>query len=256
MPKLLAIDTHMHINHGSRFDTPVTVLDTVNLDDLARISDAACIGKMFCSTFASVMNTEDVEAENNYLFALAQRYERLYQWVVIDPRNDRTFEQADRMLGHGKCVGIKLHPSNHCYTLAEYGDKLFSFSSAHHAIVQIHPESPASTALPFADRYPETSFILAHLSSVEHVDAIANSKHGNVYVDTSGIASSKNHVVEYAVGRVGSERILFGTDTYAAGFQRGRIEYAQISDTDKENILVNNAVRLFGHLIERDISQT
>ncbi len=53
---------------------------------------------------------------------------------------------------------------------------------------------------------------------------------------------------------MGSERILFGTDTYAAGFQRGRIEYAQISDADKENILVNNAVRLFGHLIERNAS--
>ncbi len=84
------------------------------------------------------------------------------------------------------------------------------------------------------------------------INAIANSKHGNVYVDTSRIASSRNHVIEYAVARVGSERILFGTDTYAAGFQRGRIEYAQISDADKENILVNNAVRLFGHLIERD----
>ncbi len=243
-----------HINHGSRFDTIVSDIYTANLDNLIRINNAAYIGKMPCSTFSAVLNTEDVEAENEYLFDLAQQYDRLYQWVVIDPRNDRTFEQADRMLGHGKCVGIKLHPSNHHYTLAEYGDKLFSFSSAHHAIVQIHPEKPASAVLPFADRYPDTSFIIAHLGSVEHVDAIANSMHGNVYVDTSGITSSRNHVIEYAVDRVGSERILFGTDTYAAGFQRGRIEYAQISDADKENILVNNTVRLFGHLIERNAS--
>ena len=45
---------------------------------------------------------------------------------------------------------------------------------------------------------------------------------------------------------VGFERILFGTDTYAAGFQRGRIEYALIPDEDKANILRNNALRLFG----------
>ena len=58
--------------------------------------------------------------------------------------------------------------------------------------------------------------------------------------------SLKNRVVEYAVSQIGSDRILFGTDSYAAGAQRGRIEYALISDRDKENIFVNNAKELFG----------
>ena len=53
-------------------------------------------------------------------------------------------------------------------------------------------------------------------------------------------------MIEYAVERCGLEYIMFGTDTYAAGFQRGRIEYAMISDKDKENILRHNAERLFG----------
>jgi predicted TIM-barrel fold metal-dependent hydrolase len=66
-----------------------------------------------------------------------------------------------------------------------------------------------------------------------------------VYVDTSGIASSRNKGIETVVEKVGSERILFGTDTYASGFQRGRIEYALIDEIHKENILRNNALRLF-----------
>ncbi len=41
------------------------------------------------------------------------------------------------------------------------------------------------------------------------------------------------------------DRILFGTDTYAAGAQKGRIEYALISKDDKENILWKNAEKLF-----------
>jgi len=115
--------------------------------------------------------------------------------------------------------------------------------------VQIHPETEADYILPFANAYPDVTFIMSHLGSyggTTYADAIVRAKYGNVYTDTSGIASSKNMVIEYTVGRVGSERILFGTDTYAAGFHKGRIEYALIKDTDKENILWRNAQRLFG----------
>ncbi len=53
-----------------------------------------------------------------------------------------------------------------------------------------------------------------------------------------------NNIIEYAVGRIGSEHILFGTDIYAAGFQRGRVEYALISEEDRANILRENSMRL------------
>jgi len=75
---------------------------------------------------------------------------------------------------------------------------------------------------------------------------VAYARHGNVWTDTSGIASSKNALLEYAVGRIGSERILFGTDTYSPGFQRGRVDYALIDEADKRNILRHNALKLFG----------
>jgi len=249
MIPIVAIDSHTHINHGVRHDSTETPIYTAKLENLFRINDAAGISKMLCSTFSSVLDVEDVEAENEYLFELAQQYDRLYQWVVVDPRNERTYEQARRMLRRGKCVGIKIHPACHNYTLAEFGDALGRFAAGYGAIVQLHPETPASTILTVADRWPDATFIVAHLGSTEHVDAIEYARHGNVWTDTSGIASSRNQVLEYAVSRVGSERILFGTDTYAAGFQRGRVEYAQISETDKENILRSNAVRLFGSLI-------
>ena len=60
------------------------------------------------------------------------------------------------------------------------------------------------------------------------------------------MASLKNMLIEYAVSQIGSERILFGTDTYSAASQRGRIEFSMITDSDKENILLNNAKELFG----------
>jgi len=52
-------------------------------------------------------------------------------------------------------------------------------------------------------------------------------------------------MVEYAYSRVGADRILFGTDTYSAAFQRGRIEFALIPREDKQKILRDNSLRLF-----------
>jgi len=75
------------------------------------------------------------------------------------------------------------------------------------------------------------------------VDLLQN--HKNIYTDTSGGASNLNNVLEYAYERVGSEKILFGTDGYSAEFQYGRIALSRLPYGDKENILYRNAMRLF-----------
>lgn len=96
-----------------------------------------------------------------------------------------------------------------------------------------------------ADKYQNVTFIVAHLGGEAHVDAVEFAKHKNVYTDTSGIASSSNLMLEYAYSRIGADRILFGTDTYSAAFQRGRIEFALIPKEAKQKILRDNAMCLF-----------
>ena len=244
-----AIDMHTHINTGSKFDSsPNSLLYDASLEYLMKMNEAAGIEKMFCSTFSSVLSCEEVEKENEFLYELSQKTDCLYQWVVIDPRNDNTFLQAEKMLESPKSVGIKLHPPMHGYSLKEFGDKIFSFAEKYKAIVLIHPEQSPDYILPFAEKYPDVTFIMAHMGAFRedsYADAIEFAKHNNVYIDTSSSNSMKNKVLEYVVERCGSDRILFGTDTYAAGFQKGRIEYALISEEDKANILWKNAERLF-----------
>jgi predicted TIM-barrel fold metal-dependent hydrolase len=138
-----------------------------------------------------------------------------------------------------------LHPLYHGYSLEEYGDTVFSLASRFRAVVLIHVEKEASYILPMADKYPDVTFIVAHLGGEAYVDAVEFAKHKNVYTDTSGIASSNNLMVEYAYSRIGADRILFGTDTYSAAFQRGRIEFALIPKEDKQRILRDNAQQLF-----------
>lgn len=249
---LMAIDMHTHINHGSPYDTDTRTGYSADLDDLIMINRAAGIEKMFASTFASVLSTQMIPEENEYMHRLIDEVDCLYQWVVIDPRIEETLQQAEQMLQHKKCVGIKLHPVYHGYSLAEYADKLFSFASRFHATVLIHPneeppgtEKDAAYILPIANKYPNVNFIMAHLGNQTFIDAVQNAVHKNVYTDTSGIASSNNLMVEYAHSRIGADRILFGTDTYSAAFQRGRIEFALIPQEDKQKILRDNAQQLF-----------
>jgi predicted TIM-barrel fold metal-dependent hydrolase len=183
--------------------------------------------------------------------------EGLLQWVVVDPLHPQTYEQADEMLRLPRCVGIKVHPEEHGYPLAEHGTALFEFAARHRAVVLGHSSEQLSLAadyLRFANAFPEVRVIVAHLGCgwdedmTHQVRAIQQSKHGNVFTDTSSARSITPNLIEWAVREVGADRILYGTDTplYFAPMQRARIDAADLSDRDRRLILCENAERLLG----------
>ena len=77
--------------------------------------------------------------------------------------------------------------------------------------------------------------------------ALARCRSGNMFVDTSSSASIGAGLIEWAVGELGAERILFGSDSplYHIACQKARIVYADIEDAAKQAILYDNAARLF-----------
>lgn len=244
---LKPIDIHSHFNHGSPYDTVKEGREETyhcNFEFLMEEYDNIGIEWGAFSSFASVLSDKDIIAENVYTYRLSVEHKRVYQWVVIDPRQEDTFLQADKILKSDKCLGIKIHPECHQYAINDYADKIFSYANEKETTVLMHPQS-MDTIAGFVNKYPKMKLILAHLGGKVHVDAVEAAIHHNIYVDTSGGASFSNNVIEYAVGRIGSEKILFGTDTYSCAAQYGRILYARMKDRDKENILRNNALRLF-----------
>ena len=106
--------------------------------------------------------------------------------------------------------------------------------------------------MPVANQFPEVQLILAHIGCSDTSDrtlqvrAIQQSTQGNVYADTSSAMSITPRLIEWAVGEVGAERVLFGTDTplYATSMQRARIDLADLDDHSKRLILRDNAVAL------------
>jgi len=242
------IDIHSHFNHDSPGDCPDTPPSAIHNRDLDFVKAAyehigICAAGM--STFASVLeHTECIAEENLYLRDLVRRTDWMYQWVVIDPRQPETYRQAEEILKERKTLGIKIHPAYHGYDIEDHAEALFSFAAEHRTFMLMHPQKMEK--MPFwADRFPEMRLIIAHLGSMEHIRAIEDAKYGNIYTDTSGGASNMNNIVEYAVSRVGTEKIFFGTDTYSCAFQFGRIALSTLSAEDKENILYKNALRCF-----------
>lgn len=247
------IDIHSHLDHGVPGDYSTVVkpetqhTHTMSPDKLRKKYETVGIGSSCFSTYASVSDCARIPEENRFLHQFVQDTDWAYQWVVVHPLQPETFRQAEEMLKCKKAVGIKLHPKNHGYDILEQGDKLFSFAHELGAVVQMHPM--ANPHMPaFADKYPNMKLIIAHLGSNTFIDAVETAKHGNIYVDTSGSASVKNHILEHAVSRIGATHILFGTDTYSPAFQLARIAWADISEADKKRILLDNALELFPKL--------
>lgn len=198
----------------------------------------------------------DAAAGNEEAARVVPQTDGLLQWVVINPLQAKTYDQAAAMLKQPRCVGIKVHPEEHLYPIKEHGHAIFEFADKHKAIVMTHSGEERSLPMdfvPFANDFPGAKLILAHLGCgwdgdpTHQVRAIQASKRGNVWVDTSSAQSILPKLIEWAVKEVGAERLLYGTDTplYSVPMQRARIDHAEITEEQKRLILRENAVRLF-----------
>ena len=181
----------------------------------------------------------------------------LLQWVIINPLQPETYRQAEEMLATRHCVGIKIHPEEHVYPIREHGPAIFDFAAEHDALVLTHSgheNSLPEDIVPCCDDHSNVRVILAHIGCSSGPDrtlqirAIQQSRHGNIYADTSSAMSLAPNLIEWAVNEVGVDRILFGTDTplYSTAMQRARIDKADLSDQDKRKILRDSAVALLG----------
>ena len=259
-----AIDVHAHIGTYYRGVDPL--LDSLCSGDCGVVQDraaAAGVEATFVSSLPALMPRGDADpiGGNAGLAQSIQDCPGIYQWVVVDPTKPETFEQATEILESPRCVGVKIHPEEHCYPITEHAERIFSIAAERGAIIQSHSGEENSLPgdfVPFADRYPSVTLIISHLGhsadgDLSHqVRAIAAARHGNMYTDTSSAKSIHRGLLEWAVGEIGSERIMMGTDSplYDAPMHRGRINGANLPDRDKQMILRENALRIFASTLK------
>ena len=256
-----AVDVHAHIgDYRSGGNDLMDRFCTAGPEMLVERARGTGIGLTFVSALGALMLDEgsDGYAGNLEAVRAAEAFpDDLRFWAVLNPERPRTVDQARELLSHPGCVGIKIHPVQHSYEIRERGDGIFEFAAEHSAIVQSHSGEPGSWPMdfvPFADRYPTVQLILSHLGcgadgKLDHqVRAVKAAKHRNIWTDTSSQTSILPGLIEWAVQEIGSDRVLFGTDSpcYFSAAQHARITHAEIDDGAKQAILRGNATRLFG----------
>lgn len=257
---LQAIDVHAH--YGSCSGQRNALVNEFMTGDAQTVVERARQARTRLTVVSPLLallprRNNDAIAGNREAARVVEGMEGLMQWVVVDPLKPDTYQQAEEMLKSPKCAGIKIHPEEHGYPIAERGRTIFEFAAKRRAIVITHSGEQNSLPedfVPLANEFPEVTLIVAHLGygwdgdPTHQVRAVQASKHDNIFVDTSSAQNIMPRLIEWGVREVGAERILYGTDSplYFAPMQRARINSADIGDQEKRLILHDNAARLLG----------
>ena len=259
---ITAIDVHAHYGRFIR-EEGSDLINGFSSGDAATVvarAHAAHTDITIVSPLLGLMprGKADAAAGNKEAVEVVSHEPHLRQYVIVNPLQTATFEQARTMLAAPHCVGIKIHPEEHCYRIVDHGRMLFEFFEEMGVPVLTHsgcPNSLPKDFVSFANDFPTVKLILAHLGNGAgdchrpdlQVSAIQQIKHENVYVDTSSVRSIYPGLIEWGEREIGAERILYGTDTplYFAAMQRARVDHAEIAEASKRLILRDNAKRLF-----------
>ena len=258
-----AIDFHGHFGDWNLKKSPPNSYAFVNSGEafLRENMEYANIAIAIYSHLYGIFPRGDTDALTGNISGIeaAERIPGLFLWAVVNPLQPKTYAQAAELLKREKCFGIKVHPEEHRYPITQYGAEIYEFAAKNHAVIETH--SGEQWSMPedfceFANRYPEVTTIISHLGcgwdgDYRHqIKAIQNNRHNNLLTDTSSAQSMNCNLIEIAVSEIGSEKILFGTDSgcYFSPCQRARIDHARISEQDRMNILCQNGLRLFPQL--------
>ena len=198
-----AIDVHGHYGRYVRAGD-ANLLDQFSSGDAAEVVRRAGVANIeltIVSPLTALMPRlqADAVAGNIEAARVVGETPGLKQYVVIDPQRPETYTQADEMLRQPQCAGIKIHPEEHGYPIREHGAAIFEFAAQRRAVVLTHSSERNSLAqdfIPWANEFPEVRLILAHIGcgwdgdATHQVRAIQQSRHGNVFADTSSAARS------------------------------------------------------------------
>ena len=106
-------------------------------------------------------------------------------------------------------------------------------------------ESTPEAVAAAARRYPELTIQMAHMGGdfIRGVEAVADCP--NVLVDPSGSYGERG-MVEYAVARLGADRVVFGSDMPASDIYHnlGKVLGADLDPEQREKVLWKNAERM------------
>jgi hypothetical protein len=253
-----AIDSHAHFGKYQGKDQFQNSLMSATVGEIAQRAKACDIDISIVSAFAALLprGKADTIKANEKMFNIQAKLGPIRYLAVINPLQPATFKQAEALLSEPGCVGVKIHPEEHGYHINVHARAIFEFAERLQVPIVSHsgdPNSMPEDFVPWAGLFSSVNLVIAHLgcgydgNRTHQVKAIAKAKNGNLFTDTSSAQSILPGLIEWAVKEIGADKILFGSDSpcYHTAMQKTRIDYAELSDKEKEKILRDNAFKIF-----------
>lgn len=255
LPDCEIIDAHHHL--GRRPPDEFSGRDLIALMDEYAIQRV--VGMHFVSTLRS---REDFRRANDYVAqAVADHPGRIAGAVVVTPEFIQDgLEQISQLVGVG-FRAVKLHPAFHRYHLTGGPiDEVLDLAAHLKLPVIVHSDFTNAFSTPYAiaalaRRKPELKVVMAHLGmhhSYLHLLAGIVDGHPNLYLDTSQTPDYPNEVYAQPVTRLGSDRLIFGSDgpDCDPSVNLRKLEVAVdrygLAPGDAAAILSGNASRVYG----------
>jgi predicted TIM-barrel fold metal-dependent hydrolase len=243
------IDSHVHLKHGDAARTEYTPEVIVETMDKAGIAKSI----VFAMSTTTKRSIEMAES------AVKKYPDRLIPYVYALPHYERAVIREIEDVLSGKLFrGIKIH-AGEC-TLADYVvDPVLKVAGKYNVPCLIDCGGNYAAARRMAEGFRETKLIIAHMGRylstdkklVDQFIGLAED-FGNVFLDVSGVVLVE--MIEQAVRRVGSTRLIWGTDgphdkpdTVAfARMELDKIAQLSVSREDKDNIRGQTILGLLG----------
>jgi predicted TIM-barrel fold metal-dependent hydrolase len=201
----------------------------------------------------------------NTLKLISENKDFLYGYLVYNPHYiENSINMIKEHFGKNGIVGIKMHPEDHlCFITDEKYEPLWKIASERRIPILSHTWNPnvPSKIQKYADallfekvinKYPKLKIIMAHAGAKDYyyydvIEMLKRCGNKEIYVDIAGDIFYRG-MIEYFVKEIGSEKVLFGSDApwIDPVFTLTNVLKANITIRDRENILYNNAARVFG----------
>ncbi len=252
----MIIDSHIHVGPMAR-----QYVRDYSIEGLLAQMDRLGIDRsVSCNTYT--LCEGDLEYGAEYGSRLYQETGgRILSYHYYTPKcQARSLNVMEKYVEDPAYVGIKIHPA---FVMTPAEDESFrpvwEFAKAHGLPIISHTWDITSNpkqiyAFPdrferFIQEYPEVKFIMAHSGGRPggiRAAAGLGKRYKNVMFDIAGDIWC-NGALEYLVGEVGAERILYGSDYNMMDQQMmlGVVLGSKLSIKEKECILCSNAIRLF-----------
>jgi len=239
------IDAHAHLGKWFNF-----YYDSGDYSSMVKMMDKIKMDSAWISALMGI--GPDYKLGNEMVLQAIRAFpDRFKGYVTLSPYYpDEMEEELDKRFSQG-FIGIKLHPGTHMYPIDGAGYLYaYEFGNKHKCPILIHTwgEGNVRALAKIAMSYPDAIFIMGHsggdLNSMILAADITDGA-DNIYLDLTGSAMY-NGIVEYYVDKIGSEKVLFGTDFPFIDPRPaiGWIKSSRIKDEDKLNILHKNAERI------------